>query len=257
MLSPPLFPRGRSRPGTPSKPIMKINIPIAPSSNGLDSPEGGSYYGGGPKVAVQQPVEPPNDATAYPSSTTEKPAPKPTDALLDIRTILHDLDAGSSNGSRTEEDAIHVSASSGWSWGDDVLEELSRLGEGAGGAVHKVKDKRTGKIMARKTITTREAPMKQLLREILIISSTSHVNIIRFHGAYMSPSSSEVKVLMEYGEGGSLETVGRRIKERNAVVGEKIAGRLAEGVRPSLSDRAYQSGTYLAMLDIARPCLSA
>jgi mitogen-activated protein kinase kinase len=37
---------------------------------------------------------------------------------------------------------------------------------------------------------------------------------------------------MEFCEGGSLEAVGKRIKERNAIVGEKIAGRLAEGVCP-------------------------
>lgn len=123
-------------------------------------------------------------------------------------------------------------------WSDDVLEELSRLGEGAGGAVHKVKDTRTGKIIARKTITTREAPMRQLLRELSIISSTQHVNIILFHGAYMSPSSSEVKILMDYCEGGSLESVGKRIKERGAIIGEKIAGRLAEGV--SLSIHLYE-----------------
>jgi len=120
-------------------------------------------------------------------------------------------------------------------WSDDVLEEIERLGEGAGGAVHKVKDKRTGTTMARKTITTREAPMKQLLREISIISSTKHVNIIQFYGAYMSPSSSEVKILMDLCEGGSLESVGKRIKERGAIVGEMIAGRLAEGVLQGLA----------------------
>jgi len=51
----------------------------------------------------------------------------------------------------------------------------------------------------------------------------------------MSPSSSEVKILMEFCEGGSLEAVGRRIKELNGVVGEKIAGRLAEGVLQGLN----------------------
>ena len=35
-------------------------------------------------------------------------------------------------------------------WSDDALEEVARLGEGAGGAVHTVRDKRTGEIMARK-----------------------------------------------------------------------------------------------------------
>ena len=138
--------------------------------------------------------------------------PEPSHGVLDVRGLLDGLSD------------VPIT------WSDEGLEELSRLGEGAGGAVHKVKDKRTGKIMARKTITTREAPMKQLLREVAIISSTQHVNIILFHGAYMSPSSSEVKILMEYCEGGSLETVGKRIKDRGAIVGEKIAGRLAEGV---------------------------
>ncbi|KAI0320916.1 kinase-like protein [Amylostereum chailletii] len=120
-------------------------------------------------------------------------------------------------------------------WSDDVFEEIARLGEGAGGAVHEVKDKRTGLVMARKTIPTREAPMKQLLRELGIITAISHVNIIHFYGAYMSPSSSEVKVVMEVCEGKSLEAVGRRIKERGARVGEKVAGRLAEGVLQGLA----------------------
>ena len=114
---------------------------------------------------------------------------------------------------------------------DDCFEELSRLGEGAGGAVYRVRDKRTGMIMARKTITTLEAPIKQLMREIKIISSTSHVNIIKFYGAYMSSSSSEVKVLMELCEGGSLESVGKQMRLIGGRVGERVAGRLAEGVR--------------------------
>nr|WCD39455.1 Ste7-1 [Ganoderma boninense] len=120
-------------------------------------------------------------------------------------------------------------------WSDDMLEEVGRLGEGAGGAVYKVRDRRTGVVMARKAITTHEAPMKQLLREIKITSSTEHVNIVHFYGAYISPSSSEVKVLMEYAEGGSLESVGKRMREIGARVGEKVAGRLAEGILQGLA----------------------
>ncbi|KDR73018.1 hypothetical protein GALMADRAFT_73382 [Galerina marginata CBS 339.88] len=118
---------------------------------------------------------------------------------------------------------------------DEQLEVLARLGEGAGGAVHKVQDKRDGMIYARKTITTRETSMRQVVRELNIISTTSHVNIVQCFGAYMSPSSSEVKIVMEYCEGGSLEAVGKKIKERGAVVGEKIAGRIAEGVFQGLA----------------------
>ncbi|KAF8814531.1 kinase-like protein [Phlegmacium glaucopus] len=118
---------------------------------------------------------------------------------------------------------------------DEVLEELARLGEGAGGAVHKVCDKRSGNIYARKTITTREVAVKHVVRELSIISSTHHVNIVQCYGAYMVPSSSEVKIVMAYCEGGSLEAIGKKIKERGAVVGEKIAGRLAEGILQGLA----------------------
>ncbi|KAF9469896.1 kinase-like domain-containing protein [Collybia nuda] len=155
--------------------------------------------------------------------------------LININTCVPQNTPGAGHGVVDVKDLVDNLNDTPLTWSDDCLEELSRLGEGAGGAVHKVKDKRTGKIMARKTITTRESPMKQLLREVSIISSTQHVNIILFHGAYMSPSSSEVKILMEFCEGGSLETVGKRIKDRGAIVGEKIAGRLAEGVLQGLA----------------------
>ena len=115
-------------------------------------------------------------------------------------------------------------------WGDEFFEEIERLGEGAGGAVHKVKDKRTGAIIARKTITTRETPSRQLVRELSYMRNAVHQNICRFYGAYISPSSSEIKVLMELCEGKSLESVGKRIREGGGRVGEKVAGRLAEGV---------------------------
>lgn len=120
---------------------------------------------------------------------------------------------------------------------DADFEELSRLGEGAGGAVYKVLEKRSNHVMARKTITTRGAPMRQLFREIVLSSRNRHDNITQFYGAYITPSSSEVKILMEFCEGGSLESIGRKIKERKAVVGEGVTGRLAEGVRKSFCDQ--------------------
>lgn len=115
-------------------------------------------------------------------------------------------------------------------YSDNVLEQLDCLGEGAGGAVHKVRDVRNGEILACKTITTREVAMKQVVRELEVVTKTRHINIVPYFGAYVSPSSSEVKIVMEYCNGGSLEAVGKKIKEIGAVVGEKITGRLAEGV---------------------------
>lgn len=212
-------------------------------STGGDSPLFESYYRG-PALKINT-ADPPEEMTLRPESTCmPQSTQKPTEPLADIRGMLNELEIRTSStaspNTQSDDDAVPTPATSPLSWSDDVLEELSRLGEGAGGAVHKVKDKRTSKIMARKTIiTTREAPMKQLLRELSIISSTEHVNIILFHGAYMSPSSSEVKILMEFCEGGSLEAVGKRIKDRGAVVGEKIAGRLAEGVSSTVVQRKF------------------
>lgn len=227
-LSPPQPQRGGS------KPKLGLNI------NGGVQFE--SYYGG-PTGAPVEHLSPGEDESktirpaltimstatpAVPRNGTSQPAANPIKvALEDMRTTR------SSNPSRPpsqDDDAILVSPPP-TDWTDDMLEEIDRLGEGAGGAVHKVRDRTTGAIMARKTITTREAPMRQLLRELHVMSSTKHVNIIAFYGAYMSPSQSEVKILMEFGEGGSLEAVAKRIRDRNAIVGEKVAGRIAEGVR--------------------------
>ncbi|KAJ7072091.1 STE/STE7 protein kinase [Mycena amicta] len=201
-----------------------------------DSSFEGGYYGGPSDLTAK--TEHADEPTIRPDATATMVPAHPE--ISDIQTLLGNLELKSSSSksqppSDAEDDAVLTTTSPRLSWGDEVLEELSRLGEGAGGAVHKVRDKRNGKILARKTITTREAPMKQLLRELSIISSTEHINIILFHGAYMSPSTSEVKILMEYCEGGSLEAVSKRLKEINAVVGEKIAGRLAEGVLQGLN----------------------
>ena len=121
----------------------------------------------------------------------------------------------------------------GWDnerWSDDVLEVMSRLGEGAGGAVYKVKDVRTGDVYARKTIPTRTTPARQLLAELRHLSNTRHPNICEFYGAYMSSSSSEVNVVMELCEGGSLEAIMKKLQERRARVGEQLIGKIAEGV---------------------------
>ncbi|KAJ7594017.1 STE/STE7 protein kinase [Mycena floridula] len=245
-LKPGLSPPALTIPRAPT-PKLQLSMPLnggVGSSGGPDSPIYSYYHGGpaGPPLTINTTSTSTDDMTIRPTSSTEMPAasqrPEP---LADIRTILNELEnrvsstTSESAGALPEDDVVHQPGSPPTSWSDEVVEEVSRLGEGAGGAVHKVKDKRTGEIMARKTITTREAPMKQLLRELSIVSSNEHINIIRFHGAYMSPSTTELKIVMEFCEGGSLEAVGKRIKEQGAIVGEKIAGRLAEGVLQGLA----------------------
>jgi Protein kinase domain len=115
-------------------------------------------------------------------------------------------------------------------WSDDVLDVVTLLGEGASGAVQAVQDKRTGRRFARKTIITHEGPLKQLVRELAFLSGLRCTNIVRFHGAYMSPSNSEVKLVMELCEGKSLAAIGEQIKRRKGRVGEKVARIMAEEV---------------------------
>jgi mitogen-activated protein kinase kinase len=207
----------RSRSPTPQ--LLKIQTNTTNNQGPSDDPDSPQWgYYGGPPLVVNTNTGDRNDDTIRPT---------PDDVTVPAPTTIA---ASNGNGIADVKGLLDNLSDAPLTWSDDVLEEISRLGEGAGGAVHKVKDKRTEKIMARKTITTREAPMRQLLRELSIISSTKHNNIVQFYGAYMSPSSSEVKILMDYCAGGSLESVGRKIKERGGFVGEKIAGRLAEGV---------------------------
>lgn len=222
-----LYPQNRSRvrPVTP-----KLNIGAAlgngqSSKRSNDSNESPTYtYYGGPP-----PLSNPLSSDSGDQPTIRPPAPadshsthaEPLDDLSSLRQTIADV-------GNEEIRATPTIAQDDWS--DDMFEVIKRLGEGAGGAVHEVKDKRNGLIMARKTITTRETPPKQLLRELSYMKKTQHPNICKYYGAYISPSSSEVKVLMEACEGGSLEVIGKRIRERQGRVGERVASRIAEGV---------------------------
>ena len=230
-LSPPVNQSEYSRPALPllsiprpnAKPSLpKIRLDINSGSTGGPLFES---YAGGPNAPALDVNPIPEDVTIIPEPITVMPAQKQGEAFGSLRELVSELDM-----IRAKLPPSANSQPTPSTYSDDVLEEMGRLGEGAGGAVHKVRDTRTDLIMARKTITTREVPVKQLMRELSIAASAEHINIIKWHGTYMSPSSNEIKILMEYCEGGSLEGVGKRIKERGAVVGEKIVGRLAEGV---------------------------
>ena len=132
--------------------------------------------------------------------------------------------------SPAQGDVSNVNGGDDITWSDGVLKVVEHLGEGASGAVETVQDTRTGKRLARKTIITHEGPLKQLARELAFLSGLRHMNIVRFYGAYMSASKSEVKLVMELCEGRSLAAIGEQIRRRKGRVGEKVARVLAEGV---------------------------
>ncbi|KAI9456304.1 kinase [Russula earlei] len=169
-------------------------------------------------------------------------------SLTDLRQLVRRIDAQppspaasssaaarNENGSSGDGDGPGAGAGARDSWSDGVLDVVAVLGEGASGAVEAVRDKRTGRRFARKTIITHEGPLKQLVRELAFLSGLRHTNVVRFYGAYMSPSNSEVKLMMELCEGKSLATVGEQIRRRKGRVGEKVARVLAEEVLEGLA----------------------
>jgi len=162
-------------------------------------------------------------------------------SLSDLRQLVHRMEAPpppspASLSLRTDQDVpgnggdVAAGPGAGVVWSDGVLDVVALLGEGASGAVQAVQDKRTGRRLARKTIITHEGPLKQLVRELAFLSGLRHTNIVRFFGAYMSPSNSEVKLVMELCEGKSLAAIGEQIKRRKGRVGEKVARIMAEEV---------------------------
>ncbi|OMO93235.1 hypothetical protein COLO4_17036 [Corchorus olitorius] len=87
------------------------------------------------------------------------------------------------------------------------LEKLEVLGRGNGGTVYKVQHKRTSNIYALKVIhgVGDQSIYKQFLRERDILRKTDSPYIVRCFETYEKPSG-EVALLLEYMDGGTLDT---------------------------------------------------
>ncbi|ORZ21980.1 kinase-like domain-containing protein [Absidia repens] len=112
------------------------------------------------------------------------------------------------------------------------LELLNRLGEGAAGTVRKVFHKPSGLIMAKKSISTDPNPavQRQILRELAFLKTCNSPYIVSFYGAFLDDGETTVSLCMEYCEGGSLQDIYTRAKDRGGVIGEAVLGRIAESV---------------------------
>jgi len=111
--------------------------------------------------------------------------------------------------------------------------------------VHKVKDKRSGMIMARKTIWIDGANSQHVRREISFLATCIHPNIMGFFGGYTT--SSQVHLLTEFCEGGSLDSVSRKLRETGGRVEEHVVGAVAEQILRGL---AYLHGRRINHRDI-------
>lgn len=118
-----------------------------------------------------------------------------------------------------------------------LIEERGSLGEGAGGAVTKCILKGGKTVFALKIITTNPDPdvKKQIVRELSFNKNCASDHICRYYGAFMDDSTGTISIAMEFCEGGSLDSVYREVKKLGGRTGEKVLGKVAEGVLNGLT----------------------
>ncbi|EGP88336.1 unnamed protein product [Zymoseptoria tritici ST99CH_1A5] len=127
--------------------------------------------------------------------------------------------------------------------------ELGSLGEGAGGAVTRCVLKGGTTVFALKIITTDPNPdvKKQIVRELSFNKSCASAHICQYYGAFMDDTAGTIGISMEFCEGGSLDSVYREVKKLGGRTGEKVLGKVAEGV---LNGLTYLHGHRIIHRDI-------
>ncbi|TKA63094.1 hypothetical protein B0A49_09847 [Cryomyces minteri] len=132
---------------------------------------------------------------------------------------------------------------------ENKIIEMGSLGEGAGGAVTRCILKGGKTVFALKIITTDPNPdvKKQIVRELQFNKNCASHHICRYYGAFMDDSTGTISIAMEFCEGGSLDSVYREVKKLGGRTGEKVLGKVAEGV---LNGLTYLHGHRIIHRDI-------
>lgn len=60
-------------------------------------------------------------------------------------------------------------------------------------------------------------------------------HICRYYGAFVDPSTATISIAMEFCEGGSLDSIYKEVKRLGGRTGEKVLGKVAEGVLGGLT----------------------
>ena len=120
---------------------------------------------------------------------------------------------------------------------ENRITELGSLGEGAGGAVTRAQLKGGKTVFALKIITTNPDPdiKKQIMRELGFNKECASEHICRYYGAFVDPATATISIAMEFCEGGSLDSIYKEVKRLGGRTGEKVLGKIAEGVLRGLT----------------------
>jgi mitogen-activated protein kinase kinase len=86
-------------------------------------------------------------------------------------------------------------------------------------------------------ITTDPNPdvKKQIVRELNFNKDCASHHICRYYGAFMDKSTGTISIAMEFCEGGSLDSIYKEVKKLGGRTGEKVLGKVAEGVLNGLT----------------------
>ncbi|KAJ2115138.1 Protein kinase C signaling pathway involved MAPKK protein [Coemansia sp. RSA 922] len=121
-----------------------------------------------------------------------------------------------------------------YSLSDSTIKVMRKLGEGSVGTVHKIEYLPTRKIMARKLMAVYPDATnhRQIMRELKLLKQCQSPYIVKYFGAYFSADDDgqSIAICMEYCEGGSLESVYKRVAKLNAHIGEGVLGQVALAV---------------------------
>lgn len=120
-----------------------------------------------------------------------------------------------------------------------LISFLSRIGEGSSGSVFRceISDQPDFGVFALKSIPADPDPQiqRQILRELSFNRSCQSDYIAQYYGAYLNEKEGVICIAMEYCEGGSLDALYKRVKERGGRTGERVIGRVARGVLEGLT----------------------
>jgi len=71
---------------------------------------------------------------------------------------------------------------------------------------------------------------KQLLRELKFLDACTSPHIVEHYGSFLVERDSQIGILMEYCEGGSLDSLVSKMRKRNILCSEHVLGRIASSV---------------------------